>query len=219
MNNIIDKSYCINLDIDMERYNSTKIQFEKHNLEVERFSGIDGRNIKLSDYPNIIKKDSLLFQNKKGSCGCYISHILLWDKILKDNDSEIILILEDDIIIDNNFENKFLKYYKDVPNDWDLLYLGTGKQLGKNINKNIMKPKIGSFTGYNNGTFGYIIKKTSIEKIKKLILPIKNKTIDFVIRNNFKNIKAYFFINKIILHNYNFIPTKKNIDKNKNIGN
>ena len=64
-----------------------------------------------------------------------------------------------------------------------------------------------------------MIKKTSIEKIKKLILPIKNKTIDFVIRNNFKNIKAYFFINKIILHNYNFIPTKKNIDKNKNIGN
>jgi GR25 family glycosyltransferase involved in LPS biosynthesis len=214
MDNIVDKIYCVNLDCDRERYENAEIQFKKHNLNVERFSGINGPEIKVEDYPGIIEKNSWLLKNKCGSTGCYLSHIKIWDQILADDSINIALILEDDIILNSDFNNKFLNYYKQVPDNWELLYLGTGKMIGKNINTKVMKPKIGNHIGHNNGTFGYMIKKSAIPKIKKLILPIDHKTIDYVIRSNFNKIKAYFFTNNLVRHNYNFTPTKKHMDKN-----
>jgi len=215
MNNIIDKIYCVNLDCDHERFKYVKQQFEKLNLEVTRFPGILGSEIKPGDYPEYIKKDSWLLKNKCGSVGCYLSHIKIWDEILESENINQALILEDDIDLDIDFNQKLEKYYQQVPDNWDLIYLGTGKMKGNNITKKIMKPKVGNYIGYNNGTFGYIIKKSSIHKLKKLILPIDHKTIDYVIRSNFGKIKGYFFINKIIIHNYDFNPTKKLLDKNK----
>ena len=207
MKSIFDQIYCVNLDSDQERFEYVKQQFEKHNLEVTRFPGILGSEIKQSDYPKYIKKDSWLLKNKCGSTGCYLSHIKIWDQILESHDINQALILEDDIDLDPDFNKKLEKYYKQVPEDWDLIYLGTGKMKGTNINNKIMKPKIGSYIGHNNGTFGYLVKKSSIPKLKKLILPIDHKTIDYVIRSHFNN--------KIIIHNYDFIPTKKVLDKTK----
>jgi GR25 family glycosyltransferase involved in LPS biosynthesis len=214
MNSIIDKVYCLNLDSDIERFEYVKQQFEKHNLNVTRYPGILGSEIKQEDYPDYIKKDSWLLKNKCGSTGCYLSHIKIWDEILESSDINQALILEDDINLDSDFNEKLQKYFKMVPDNWDLIYLGTGKMRGTNINNKIMKPKIGNYIGHNNGTFGYMIKKSSIPKLKKLILPIDHKTIDYVIRSNFGKIKAYFFLNKIIIHNYDFTPSKKNLDRN-----
>jgi GR25 family glycosyltransferase involved in LPS biosynthesis len=213
MNSIFDKIYCVNLDCDQERFKYVKTQFEKHNLEVTRFPGILGSEIKQEEYPEYIKKDSILLKNKCGSVGCYLSHIKIWDQILKSDDINQALILEDDIDLDSDFNQKLEQYYQQVPKNWDLIYLGTGKMKGFNITNKIMKPKVGNFVGHNNGTFGYIVKKSSIPKLKKLILPIDHKTIDYMIRSNFGKIKAYFFINKIIIHNYEFTPTKKLLDR------
>ena len=82
MNSIIDKVYCLNLDSDIERFEYVKQQFEKHNLNVTRYPGILGSEIKQEDYPDYIKKDSWLLKNKCGSTGCYLSHIKIWDEIL-----------------------------------------------------------------------------------------------------------------------------------------
>ena len=213
MNTIFDKIYCVNLDCDQERFEYVKQQFNKHNLEVTRFPGILGSEIKEQDYPKYIKKDSILLKNKCGSVGCYLSHIKIWDQILESDDINRALILEDDIDLDRDFNQKLEKYYKQVPENWDLIYLGTGKMKGTNITNQIIKPSVGNYVGHNNGTFGYIIKKSSIPKLKKLILPIDHKTIDYMIRSNFGKIKAYFFINKIIKHNYEFTPTKKLLDR------
>lgn len=213
MNSIIDKIYCVNLDCDKERFEYVKQQLNKHNLEVTRFSGILGSEVKEPDYPEYIKSDSWLLKNKCGSVGCYLSHLKIWDQILESDYINQALILEDDVDLDPDFNKKLEKYYKLVPDNWDLIYLGTGKMKGTNINNKIMKPKEGNHIGHNNGTFGYIIKKSSIPKIKKLILPIDHKTIDYMIRSHFGKIKGYFFINKIIIHNYDFAPTKKLLDK------
>ena len=214
MEDIINKIFCVNLDTDIDRYKNSQEQFKSHNLIVERFSGINGSTIKEKDYLDIIKKNSILLKNKCGSTGCYLSHIKIWDKILEDPNIKIALILEDDIILDKDFKKKFINYYKNVPNNWELLYLGTGKMKGTHINSKIMKPKIGNFIGFNNGTFGYMIKRSAINKIKKIILPIDNKTIDNKIRSNFNKIKAYYFIDHIVKHNYKFSQTKKLLDIN-----
>ena len=43
MINKIDKTYCINLDRRPDRWEKMKTQFIDHNIQVERFSAIDGR--------------------------------------------------------------------------------------------------------------------------------------------------------------------------------
>lgn len=48
---------------------------------------------------------------------------------LKNSDSDIILFLEDDVIINHDFNDKFEVYLKNTPTDWDAIYFGNGANL------------------------------------------------------------------------------------------
>ena len=50
-----------------------------------------------------------------------------------------ILVLEDDILFCDNFKNKLIKYYEQVPEDWDIIYLGGSRMRGTKISENILK--------------------------------------------------------------------------------
>lgn len=78
-----------------------------------------------------------------------ISHLLGTIDILKEvqkNKYEKTLILEDDILLDvENFDYNFYEYTRQIPEDWQMLYLGANNQevspTGRKnhlINKNIM---------------------------------------------------------------------------------
>ncbi|XVN40439.1 MAG: glycosyltransferase family 25 protein [Rickettsia endosymbiont of Argas persicus] len=57
-----------------------------------------------------------------GELGCYCSHREIWFKMVKEN-IPYALIVEDDIMLNNNFYNKFLTVLNHLPLDWDLTYL------------------------------------------------------------------------------------------------
>jgi len=132
-----------------------------------------------------------------GAIGCALSHIKTWNKfVYNDNDNnedEYAMILEDDILFENNFNDKLSKVLKELKelkelnndiNSFDILYLGyiggeynesnifkiIGKMLGisrqeKKITDNIVIPSV------SLAMHGYIISKVGakrlIEKIKK----------------------------------------------------
>lgn len=48
---------------------------------------------------------------------------------LKNVDSDMILFLEDDVIIHDDFNEKFELYLKNTPTDWDAIYFGNGANL------------------------------------------------------------------------------------------
>ena len=107
----IDKIFCVNLKQREDRKKRCEEIFNEHNLNVDFFDAIDGKSL------NIKAKI------KPGHVGCCLSHREIYKKFLNSNWNTV-LVLEDDVEFDLNFKNLFETYFKEVPNDWNLLYFG-----------------------------------------------------------------------------------------------
>jgi len=105
-----DKALYINLDERTDRRSEVEAEFAKHSLVVERVSCIKGN-------PGI--KTTLL----DGDVGCIFSH-LKCVQMAHDNGWKTVLILEDDVRLRDNVNELFDSYYRQVPDDWDMIYLG-----------------------------------------------------------------------------------------------
>ena len=157
-------------------------QFKK--LDLDSFKiirGIDGQKLKSNES-----------DVRKGEIGCLKSHIsVLQDAI--DRGYEKIAIFEDDIIFCDDFENRFEYFSKNVPNDWEIMYLGvnlppilTPVTMIKPMIFRVWKSK-GCFAmilNNRNGLFQNIIDISKSEE----------KTIDTYIETMFPKIKAYAFL-------------------------
>ena len=211
--------YIINLERDIIRMNNLS-----NNLDgkFKRFPAINGNELDIEElkrigmlriddnsfpYSKHITKDTL-----KGSIGCALSHIRLW-KSLKSTPGEHFLILEDDSIIDVDILDNINKYIKDVPDDWDILFLGGSRVYGRRVNNNIIKAEYIN-NWMNCGLFAYIIKKSAINKLLKKAVPITNY-IDMQINKFYGNdIKAYYTYPTLIKHNYDYGSTR-DVNKSK----
>lgn len=116
INYFFDKVFCINLDKRKDRLNLVEKELSKHNVVFERFSAIDGETINKKDYTTNSKIPV-------GHIGCTLSHAKLI-KLCKEKGYKKVLILEDDVVFKENFEELFKEYIKEVPEDWNMFYLG-----------------------------------------------------------------------------------------------
>lgn len=193
------KIYVVNLKKDIERWNVIKNDADKQNLNIVRFDAVDGRKINLNT-----PKYNHMFQSHKlkaGQKGCALSHITLWNKIKNDN-HDIIIVLEDDAIIPKNFNVKLNKYLNQAPNNWDMIILGGNRFKGKYYSKNLIKPVINPYGNW--GTFGYMIKKNTANKLLENCRVMKT-TIDHHLNLNFYSQNEVYFCNpQIIKHDYNY---------------
>jgi len=123
LNTYFDKIICINLDRRKDRWNHSSKQFRKIGLKVERYSAIDGNPMEWDHVRNknnpLGSKDTVF----KGVAGCMASHVNIW-KMAKENNWKNVLIIEDDCDFIPELQNIFNERIKQVPSDWDLLYLG-----------------------------------------------------------------------------------------------
>ena len=160
----IDRTFIINLKRDIERREKVEKQLKKENIiNYEFITGIDGQNGDLENYSfNILQDWNEPFTRKtitKGECGCALTHYNIWKKIVQEN-IEHCLILEDDIIIANNFNSKLQEKLDNISN-FDLLYVGR-RPLSKNeiiVNTHIIKAK------YSYGMHAYILSITGARKL------------------------------------------------------
>ena len=63
------------------------------------------------------------YQLTKGGIGCYLSHVKIWENILKNN-YKYALIFEDDAKVPPNISKIIETELKFIPNDWDIVLLG-----------------------------------------------------------------------------------------------
>lgn len=111
LNKYFDKIYYINLERRPDRNEQCIEELNKHNVIAERFNAIDG---------NLLVNNN--WKHSMGNLGCVNSHLNLIKKA-KENKYKNVLILEDDVVFDDNIEDRFEKYYKQLPYNWDILYL------------------------------------------------------------------------------------------------
>jgi GR25 family glycosyltransferase involved in LPS biosynthesis len=113
----------------------------------------------------------------------YKSHTNLW-KYIFDNKIQYAIILEDDVIIPENFLVELEVILGNTPENWDILFFGILRMMAqktKNTNFHRMLNK----KGYNNGLHCYMINKESTKKLLKLITNVGAiNQIDILLRDH-----------------------------------
>jgi glycosyl transferase family 25 len=206
-------TYVINLDESPDRLKYIGNQLSAANIDFIRFKAINGKGLNLEK----IYADGLVTAKwlKRGQVGVALSHITLW-KTIKNWEEDIAIVLEDDAIIPKNFWVRLKICINQLPDNWDMLFLGGTSIIGKKFSTNLLTPTTMATKGiYNTGFFAYMVNKKSlktlIKKSKPLITAIDNQIKD----EAFKDLNVYYAYPPIISHNYNFKSDNNRINENK----
>ena len=136
---MIDKTFIINLARRPDKKKHMENEFNKlknNNIDLhqEFFEAIDGND------PNVLSQYNFNIPNwfdpnsgkamTNGEVGCALSHYGVWKKIISAVDNEElpkkcnVLILEDDVVFMDDFQNKLINYINEVPNlEYDMIYV------------------------------------------------------------------------------------------------
>jgi len=114
INQVFPDKVCINLDRRIERWRHMQQKFQRHGIDaVQRFVAIDGET---STIPTS-------WPGTPGAYGCLRSHVEVVREARRLGLSSI-LIFEDDVVFDDQFEQKFSDAIRQLPADWDMLFFG-----------------------------------------------------------------------------------------------
>ncbi|AYV83999.1 MAG: glycosyltransferase family 25 [Hyperionvirus sp.] len=179
--------FIINLKARRERKRLAVREMRKHNISAEVVNGIDGNSLDRGELirHGLIDDETGYRKLRKGEIGCYFSHLRCWELIWRTG-KEYGIVLEDDVVLDDNFRGKFNRLLSDLEGvRWDYICLGRRCNRrwfndrdcdhGKEIVKNIYYP---SLMGY--ATFAYVIKRDVIKRLMKGTFPIA-KPVDVVV--------------------------------------
>ena len=207
INTICDKVYVINLKKDKDKMDSTKQQLDEQLIQFERFNAIDGSTIISSkQFTPLCEKFC-----SNGLKGCAMSHRAIWQTMI-DNKYDYILVLEDDIILDKDFNTKLALLYSEVPNNFDILYLGSLFYCGDNslyskvrslkskkISDNVLE--VDGCAGFH----GYIISNKCAKKFlqEKVSFHIDDNAITWIQKYNLKAYALYPSLIKQTLNDSN----------------
>jgi glycosyl transferase family 25 len=114
INQLFPHKVCINLDRRVERWRQMKDKFYQHGIHsVRRFAAVDGETTTIpTSWPGT-----------PGAYGCLLSHLEVVREARRLGLPSI-LIFEDDVVFDEQFEQKFSDYVRQLPADWDMLFFG-----------------------------------------------------------------------------------------------
>jgi GR25 family glycosyltransferase involved in LPS biosynthesis len=146
-------------------------QFNTHNITNFEF-------IEVFDKENLTEADTNLFiENKsKSHISLYMKHFHAYKEIAEKYDNA--LILEDDVIFSDNFMESLSKYLTQLPEDYDMLFIGDG--CNSHIeNHRLVQGKYIYERNIKNGatrcTDSFIINKKCAKKIVEWLYNLNNK--------------------------------------------
>jgi GR25 family glycosyltransferase involved in LPS biosynthesis len=158
----LPKIFCLTLKDTPKRREYAEQHFKENGLDVEFFEGINGTTFGLRT--TIPYKDDNTegydYFISSGHIGCILSHLMLW-KTLQYLPYEEIIILEDDVILCNNFINKLNVYKSQLPNDWQYVFVGHCCLPPENYHIKVTENII-TTTHPPMCTHAYMIKKSSL---------------------------------------------------------
>lgn len=144
----IDKIFFINRDSRKDRLDNITKRIAEVGLKASRFKAIEGQ-----------EEDPA----KAAMIGCFNSHKSIWEKI-KESKWDNVLILEDDALFASNFNAVLDCALSELPEDYDLLYLGASPDNGQwRHNDNtfeVVRP-----ADHQWCTHAYMVNKKVVEKL------------------------------------------------------
>jgi len=153
------KIFVIHYDKLVERKVNILKQLTDRNLEAEFISNKGKDKLLLEEKQKFIKiSDSEI--------STFLHHLECYKKIIEQN-HEFALILEDDAILCDKFYLRLQKYIRDLPKDWDILYIGEGDLSIPNSVVQKFRGLVNIFRKPNDGfkyTDFYLIRNSACKK-------------------------------------------------------
>ena len=204
LNVIFDKIFVINLEKDIFKKNNIIDKFKKLNISFEFFDAVNGYEskeiIKLyNDYKNkpFDWEGSHKYERNRQkkmipSLGAF-GYLQTWINILslaKEKSYKNILVFDDDVIFDNNFEIKVNKFFSNIEN-FKIVSLGVSQHIWKNIviNDNYYHP-----IEYTDGSFAIGINETIYDEILEDCLKYNISFDSGPVRNIYLKYKSLCYI-------------------------
>jgi GR25 family glycosyltransferase involved in LPS biosynthesis len=119
LNTYFEKVFVINMDTDTKRLESVTNELNKINTKFIRTPGIIADKGLRSQEGTFWGK----YFNPSSAFGISQAHHKIWKTVVEKNYSSV-LCLEDDINFVDNISDIIPKAMKELPDDWDILYLG-----------------------------------------------------------------------------------------------
>jgi GR25 family glycosyltransferase involved in LPS biosynthesis len=167
VNDYFDKVIVINLDRRTDRMEKLAPQLEKLDIQYKRFSAVDGKKLDIDPIVAGLQ-----------------SHL----QVMKQIAGQRVLILEDDALFVEDFNEKFEKVMQTLPEDWDIFYLGA--LVPKDVGLVRMVNRHWGIQVLTTGSQAYCINPSRLEYfISKL--EDYNSYIDIGLRDFAKDLKAY----------------------------
>lgn len=141
-----------------------------------------------------------------GEIACGLNHIYIWEKIAENEDS---LILEDDVIFCNNFEQMFNLVISNKPNDLDVLFIGGGFY-HEHVAKTISIHKMNYYkksSPSTNTVCAYMLTKNAAQK---LCNEVKDHTLPIDFEMN-------YLFDKLNFNVYHHVPYIVKVGSNEGI--
>jgi hypothetical protein len=117
LNDLFELVLCINLDSRPDRWAKAQKRFKQVGIRVDRFPACPGPPQEVDD------GESYRWGHRRPRIGAAMSHIGAVREARRRN-LRSIFIFEDDAIFAPEFESKLKKWIRELPADWDMLYLG-----------------------------------------------------------------------------------------------
>ncbi|HYW33915.1 MAG TPA: glycosyltransferase family 25 protein [Balneolaceae bacterium] len=125
-----DKIFVVSARDDEERRGYVEKVFSKMDVSFEFFDAVMGNDLSKKEIENVYDEERAKKHKtyrrplSKPEIGCALSHIRIYKKIVKENLKNA-LIFEDDIAPNYEKLDQIDKAFNELPEDWDLLFLGT----------------------------------------------------------------------------------------------
>lgn len=208
----IDKIYVLNLQRRLDRRLHIQNEFTKSNRlnnSYEIFTAVDGNLIDSNGSHDIITIDALSRINNPsdheyglhfntGSLAILYSYMNLCSEA--ETNQHTYLIFEDDITISDTFDSDLQLIQNELPEDFDLCYLGycVGSDCKfEPYTDNLVIPK-----GQLNCLYGFLLSPIGAKKIMQM-KPFEYQ-IDTQLYLNFNNMKVFCANNKLVNCNQEF---------------
>jgi FkbM family methyltransferase len=207
----IKKTWVINLERRRDRLD----RFKRDNPglpELHVLKAYDGKKIRLS--PKIARLFSPnTFNWNKATIGCSLSHLEIWTRLSKEPDENACyLILEDDTRLSPDWRETLERTFSNgqVPDDWDVLYLGGVLPKHENnfiqckeiVSGNIFRVAPNNFWFWQEipdryfhfGAYAYLLSKKGAIKLMEIIMLNQGISLqaDFLLAYPVQ-LKRYFF--------------------------
>lgn len=206
INEYFDKIYCINLSRRDDRWRMVKNEFDSKGISVDRFFGVDGKELDDIEIDIDPRRASILgILENKAALGCLLSHINLI-KDAKKNGYQRILVFEDDVVLSNDFKDRISEI---SAIDWKLVYLGASQFDWDNI-----RMANGFYKARNTlGSFAYCLDLSIYDELIELLSSKINSVDNYFSRFQIERNDCYVFYPNIAISmvNDSEIREQKNI--------